>query len=197
MPATQREGENNHPDRRMLQELHGASIVRLTPKLSCGRSTKYAAHQPERTSILPGGQPQCLRRVRARQLQRLVRRQPVSQAAGANIDARAHPARSRCTYGHVTAGESNPVQVPMPIAFAGIEPACTGLPEPTTTRPLLIIASFDRARCPPNADYTANPHYPRHTIQQNHDKHSIASQPPSQRSNLPHVPDNHITPSAH
>jgi hypothetical protein len=37
MPATQREGENNRPDPTMLEEVHGASIVRLTPKLSCGR----------------------------------------------------------------------------------------------------------------------------------------------------------------
>src|SRR5829696_4612659 len=31
--------------------------VRLTPQLSCGRSTQYAAHPLKRTSISPGAQP--------------------------------------------------------------------------------------------------------------------------------------------
>ena len=55
MPATQREGENNRPDPRMLEELHGASIVRLTPKLSCKRSAQYATHQLACASNSIGG----------------------------------------------------------------------------------------------------------------------------------------------
>jgi len=47
---------------------------RLTLKLSCKRSTQYAARQHECTSVHPGAQPQPLRCLRACQLQRHVRK---------------------------------------------------------------------------------------------------------------------------